>query len=340
MAVSPSTLLLKFTTRLRRIPLRVSRNPVEVIVVALLLSSACYYYLATLFPRFLLGHGNSLLTDSLLSDQSLLYFFQNGIHRPVFEQESSSCLHFYQSQVLDKGRLSPESNMEFLWMKQMLLVAPRSTRTNQRGVLTRRALKSLFALRRAVEYEGQAWSSKYDISLFDSCASGAAGDFKCAVFSATALWNHSLNVFNNDERFSDHIATVKRLNTHPSLEHVPLSVLFGGLEVDDDERSALTASSLVLTFVFNVTSEKEANALDKWSSSLSGLHTEFWLSHEEVMSKIERRQKQAGSIDHPMAWIASFAHGFWTIKDLIGVSYSALHLYLIQDNFRAPKRWI
>lgn len=78
------------------------------------------------------------------------------------------------------------------------------------------------------------------------------------------------------------------------------------------------ASSLVLTYVFNVTSEHQYASIKKWSKQAAWLNSAFYVPESLIhMRNVKELRHRAFHDRSKFEWVSNFMHGFWTLKDLV-----------------------
>ena len=312
----------------RRLPVQVSRHPVETIFLALMVASGCWYYMVNVFPKSLV---NSSYSNDLARDLGLdggRFVFDGYTMTPVLECNGVGRGHHSCSTQVASGQSIPLTSSElihqrppfpYLVVKQLYLVGPRMMSSDPRGALTRRSFRALFALKHQVEDDSfLRWTDQQRFSYRSLCRDDPKA-ISCLSYSPTMFWNN-LDRFKADENPWETISAISQFPGIHELNPVSREALFGELKLDEESKEVMGASSLVLTYMVNVTSDYHVAVLDAWFSKMESLETDFLTPDTLLKKKIvrEARQKKI-SARNPLAWLASFAHGFWTIKDLIEV---------------------
>jgi hypothetical protein len=290
-----------FFLTIRWIPVLVSRNPIECILCAVLLASVCWHYLTTHFGRPLLALGGASTVASQWTGGRLAW--DGGT---------------WHTDSTDEPLPFPYWHVESMWVQP----APEAI-GDIKGALTRRSFRALFALKNKIEH---------DVFMRDDLGSNfTLWEHLRPVYAVapTALWNHSVEAFAAEPDVLERIALTDSVFVKPSTTltnikalRVARSALFHDVTVDGKAETSRAgrASALVLSYVFNVTSEHQAQMLQSWRRKVGAIRTDAVVAQSLVRDRASHRHRPTT----PTIRLAAFASGIWAVKEIIEVLFRCL----------------
>eukprot|EP00158_Paraphelidium_tribonemae_P005138 Partr_v1_DN27182_c2_g2_i1_m15745 len=283
----------------RRLPGQVSRQPMEALGLLLLIALFCYHRLIQ--SSFGPSSGSSSHAGALNIRS------WTSPNRHLFDGQR---LWMLEESAIDASR------PPFLLVKSFLVQGGgKSQRVHPRGALNRHTFKALTMLRDHLESFVFEWVAGVNVT-FDSICPDLGSS--CHVYSPEdLLGSASSSPFASDDKLVDALSRsiVDKSRVDGSL--VAVDSLFDNLQFDNHGLVG-GAASLVLSYVFNVTSDAQFQSIQRWSKQAAYSESEAFTPESLVKLRHvkELRQRSARNRSN-FAWMATFVHGFWTVKDLV-----------------------
>lgn len=218
-----------------------SRNPIEMVVVVLILASLCYFYLFNL----------ARTSDIFSGTVTRLY--------PTFAYASSGdATQFTQ---LDRGDpLLPqhENDAVKIHLKQIVISDPH----HGNDVLTHQTLSSVLRFQRFIENEIYVPSDSVKRFAFNRDLCYKTSD-QCFVQSPLDFWQNDEAVLRKDTDLAQTLA-----QQHPDLAQA----VFGDLVLQhNNNKAAAAAQSVILSYAFNATGSYRQRLADLWEHKVATL---------------------------------------------------------------------
>ncbi|KAJ3058689.1 hypothetical protein HK102_010362, partial [Quaeritorhiza haematococci] len=294
-------------TILRPVVSKTTRHPIETIAICLLIASACYFSLIHLFKQDPTARVSSHLAPPksqlvAILDGQVFYLGSpdqqqqpqhNTRHRGRHQTHRSRLHSSFPSPV--GTRFSPASGSSFLpthinpnktlLLRQIVIDLPKhSVLIPPQGVLTKSVLRSVLDLQDAVTHISVTDVAGRTFSLGDLCfrkgkagARGSEGDETiddCSVWTPLTLWKNDRDALHRDH---DVLKTItKHLQSSPDTKDANIfsHLYFRNLTTADADGTAAKvtgASSLVLSYLLDVTTPSQAHMVSLWEDQV--LHT-------------------------------------------------------------------
>lgn len=346
---------------LRWLPVRVSKQPVETIVIAILMLSLCFFYLQFNFRgsllttdydissafvhqrmRFLLEP--SRLTDTKSETDGWKYLFR------LQNQNISASHHFRHHPLADRGSEGVmvgkmndfrDSSLADLIVHHIRVVGLLPSASEPRGVLCKRAIQCVFELKNLVERMPVVVAGRGNTTIRQFCENKFNSTRRCLVFSPTSLWNDDVDDFNNGPTLDSarlHRAPIRINSSRVSIEALLTNVNYANsVDVDD---SIYGASSMVLTYAFNASSDDDHEFLRVWKQQVSKQQTACTTPAFFIRKRLHRQEQGQPRWRSPLVWWdAAFVYPFWTLQELLNVSSVAFSLFYHRRNLIESTRW-
>lgn len=172
------------------------------------------------------------------------------------------------------------------------------------GVVQKNSFQALFSL--------QSQMQQCD-EFTDICADSQ--ESTCyTVLSPTLFWNNSIESFHKDT----HIEKTVGMRRQLSLDEFPYKVsrdsLFG--KISQEHSLTVSASSLTLSYLFNVTSRQQEEAIEHWAIKVQLMDTGIVTSSRKLAQNHWYKNGKTYARS-PYVAVAAFTRGVLTMRDLI-----------------------
>lgn len=259
-----------------------ARHPIEVIAVCLLIASSCYLSLIDYFEYFVphkvklettggpldLNHKRMSLSNgqfAVVDSSELLGVSQNLIVKQVIIDAPSpyDLETAHQLATLKEGQMRKSSHVSVGQSPEI------------RGVLQKQVLRALARLQQAIA-ETTIVQGRTQYSIADFCYRPSE-DAECLVLSPLNAWNNDVAELEVDRDILGTISNfLQSSNATVHLSKAKLdikSVWFYGLVQLPGSNRVRGASSLVISYVLDISSPIKARLVQLWEQSLLNLHS-------------------------------------------------------------------